>query len=227
LRYTAAAELTDTGIEESNLASWQDRAVETSFKPSEGGGYVFQCPNPWLFGRMRNYLVNEAQKQQLAACLRQRQRLILWLMAIYVLIALGLTSLLQSMNPPPDPSSFGFFAVMALTILVMFGLAMVPHLFLMRKIRPLLGELQTTDQAITLREQIFGVAAVISNMHLVLGGLGGFMVAVGSIKTIVEELHGVEGSLYWSGFGLLAGTSFMSYFAYLAILKRRLKRKAK
>jgi len=210
------------------MAGWQDRAVETSFKPTEGG-YIFQCPNPWLFGRTRSYLVNASQKEALAACLRQRQRVILWLMAVYVLVALGLTSLLQSMSPAPDPSTPGFLAVIALTMMGMFALAMAPHLYLMRKIRPLLPQLQPTEEAITLREQIFGVAAQISNMHLVLGGLGGFLVVAASVKSIVEDLSegrvGME--LYWRAFGLLVGTLLMSYFVYLALLKRRLTRRPK
>jgi hypothetical protein len=210
------------------MASWQDRAVETSFKPTEGG-YIFQCPNPWLFGRMRRYLVNEAQKETLAACLRQRQRFILWLMAIYLLIAFGLTSLFQSMTSTLDPQTPGVYAVLALTMLVMFGLAMAPHLYLMRKIGPLLAQLPPTEHGISLREQIFGVAAVISNLHLVLGGGGGFLIAVANAKTIAEELYEgrVDSQLIWSGFGLLAGALFMSYFVYLAILKRKLKRKTR
>jgi len=210
------------------MASWRDRVVETSFKPTEGG-YVFQCPNPWLFGRMRSYLVNEAQKERLAACLRQRQRIILWLMAIYILVALGLTSLFQSMNLATDPSGSGLFAIMAATMLGMFALALAPHLFLMRKIKPILGELQTTEQSITLREQIFGVAMVISNLHLALGGLGGFLIVVANVKTIAEDLSAgrVGSQLLWSGFGVLAGSLLTAYFGYLALLKRKLKRNAK
>lgn len=214
------------GIKESNLASWQDRAVETSFKPAEGGGFMFQCPNPWLFGHMRTYLVNEAQKEQLAACLRQRQRLMLWLLAIYLLIAFGITMLFQSATSSLDASTAGFVAIVAVALLGMLALTLVPHFYLMRRVGPMLAELQRTDERMSLHEQLFGVAAVISNLHLALGGLGGFLVAVANIKTITEVLYGgVEGSLYWSGFGVLAGTLFMSYFGYLAILKRKLKRK--
>jgi hypothetical protein len=209
------------------MAGWYERAVQTSFKPTEGG-YVFQCPNPWLFGRLRSYLVNEAQKESLAACLRQRQRLILWLMAIYVLIAVGITLLFGSSSAAPDPTTAGFFGVLALTMLGMLALALVPHFYLMQKIRPLLAQLQRTDERITLLEQLFGVAAVISPAHLALGGLGGFLIAVANIKTIVEEItEGRPGSqLYWSALGLLVGTLMASYFMYLAILRRKLKRKA-
>jgi hypothetical protein len=208
------------------VASWYERAVQTSFKSTEGG-YVFQCPNPWLFGRLRSYLVNEAQKESLAECLRQRQRLILRLMAAYVLVAFGVTLLFESAGTAPDHNPTAFFGILALAMLGMLALALVPHFYLMRKIGPLLAELQRTDEQITLREQIFGVAAVISNVHLALGGLGGVLIAASNIKTIVEgRAEGRPGSeLSWSAFGLVAGVLLASYFAYLAILKRKLKRK--
>jgi hypothetical protein len=208
------------------VARWYERAVQTSFKPAEGG-YVFQCPNPWLFGRLRSYLVNEAQKESLAECLRQRQRLILRLMAVYVLVAFGITLLFQSANTAIDPNSTAFLGIVALAMLGMLALALVPHFYLMRRIGPLLAELQRTDEQITLREQIFGVAAVISNMHLALGGLGGALIAASNIKTIAVGLsEGRPGSeLSWSAFGLVVGVLLASYFAYLAILKRKLKRK--
>jgi hypothetical protein len=206
------------------MASLFDRAVEASFKPNDGG-YVFRCPSPWLFGSWRTYLVNEAQKASLAAHLRQRQRLLLWLMAIYLTIAFAATMLFQS--GAPDTSTSGFLAVVVLTLLGMLALAVLPHLYLMRKIAPLLAQLPRADEQITVREQLFGVAAVISPLHLALGGLGGFLVAVANIKTIVEDLaQGGGGSeLLWPVTGVVLGVLLASYFAYLTIVRRRLKRK--
>ena len=42
------------------------------FKKVEGG-YVFQQPNPWLFGRSSRYLVSEAQKAALLAIIMPRR----------------------------------------------------------------------------------------------------------------------------------------------------------
>jgi hypothetical protein len=209
------------------MASLFDRAVETSFKPAPGG-YEFRCPNPWLFGHWRTYFVNDAQKEVVAAHLRQRQRLVLWLLAIYLLIAFAATVAFQSLGGPPDLSTTGFLAIAAAAMLGMLALALVPHIYLRRKIEPLLAELPRTDAQATLHEQLFGVAAVISPVHLALGGLGGFLIAASNVKSIADMLsQGVAGSeLLWSGFGLLIGVLLASYFAYLAILRRRLKRKA-
>jgi hypothetical protein len=210
------------------MASMLDRAVETSFKPAASGGHEFRCPNPWLFGHVRTYLVNEAQKQQLATFLRQRQRVMLGLLAIYLLIAFTITMLFQSATSAPEGSTSEFVALVAVALLGMFALALVPHFYLMRKVGALLAQLPRTDASMTLHQQLFGVAAVISNLHLALGGLGGFLVAASNIKSMVGVLYGgEEGSLIWSGFGLLCGTALMSYFAYLTLLKRRLKRNGK
>jgi hypothetical protein len=208
------------------MASLFDRAVEAAFKPVPGG-YEFRRPNPWLFGFWRTYLVNDAQKEMLAAFVRQRQRLILGLLAIYLLMGVAATVLFQALGPP-DLSPAAFLAIVVVAMLGMLMLAMVPHVYLMRKIEPLLAELQRTDEQATLHQQLFGVAAVISPMHLALGGGGGFLVAASNVKSLADLIaQGAAASeLVWSGFGLLIGFLLASYFLYLAILRRRLKRNA-
>jgi hypothetical protein len=97
----------------------------------------------------------------------------------------------------------------------------------MRKIEPLLTQLPRTDARASLHEQIFGVAAVIGNLHLVMGGVGGALIAISNIKTIAESLSEgqADPQLVWPAIGLLIGVLMASYFAYLAFLKRKLKRK--
>jgi len=208
------------------MASLFDRAVDASFKPVPGG-YEFRRPNPWLFGFWRTYLVNDAQKEVLAAFVRQRQRLILGLLAVYLLMGMVATVLFQLLGPP-DLASGAFLAIVVAAMLGMLALALVPHLYLMRKIEPLLAELQRTDEQATLHQQLFGVAAVISPLHLALGGGGGFLVAASNVKSLADLIaQGAAASeLVWSAFGLLIGFLLASYFLYLAILRRRLKRNA-
>jgi hypothetical protein len=210
------------------MARWYENVVHTSFKPAPDGGYVFRCPNPWLFGHWRSYLVNEAEKESLSVHLRQRQRLILWLMGLYLLAGFGLTLMFGSSGNAPDSTRGGFYAFVALALLGMLALALVPHVYLMRKIAPMLAQLPRAEKAMTFHDQLFGVAAVISNLHLALGGFGGLLVVISNVKTIVEYLSegGVGTQLLWPGFGVVFGSLFAGYFAYLAILKRRLKRKA-
>jgi hypothetical protein len=208
------------------MASLFDRAVEAAFKPVPGG-YEFRRPNPWLFGFWRTYLVNDAQKEMLAAFVRQRQRLILGLLAIYLVMGIAATVLFQLLGPP-DLAPAAFVAVVVAAMLGMLALALVPHLYLMRRIEPMLAELQRTDEQATLHQQLFGVAAVISPVHLALGGVGGFLVAASNVKSLADLIaQGAAASeLVWSAFGLLIGLLLASYFLYLAILRRRLKRNA-
>src|ERR1700688_562234 len=55
------------------MAGLYDGLEEVSFKRIDGG-YVFQSNNPWLIGPRRRYFVNEAQKAEIAACLRETLR---------------------------------------------------------------------------------------------------------------------------------------------------------
>jgi len=151
-------------------------------------------------------------------------------MAVYVLVALGLTSLLQSMSPAPDPSTPGFLAVIALTMMGMFALAMAPHLYLMRKIRPLLPQLQPTEEAITLREQIFGRRR--AEYRTCIWCSADWAASWSSPPASNRSSRTCpRAASAWSctgrAFGLLVGTLLMSYFVYLALLKRRLTRRPK
>jgi hypothetical protein len=210
------------------MASMFDRAVAASFKPVPGG-YEFRRPSPWLFGHWRTYLVNEAQKEVLAVHVGRRQRLMLWLLAIYLMVSFAVTVAFESLGGgPPDLSTAEFAALVIAAMLGMLTLALVPHIYLMRKIGPVLAGLQRTDEQATLHQQLFGVAAVISPLHLALGGLGGFLVAASNVKGLADLIaQGTIGTeLLWPAFGLLLGFLLASYFAYLTVLRRRLKRGA-
>jgi hypothetical protein len=211
------------------MASWYDKAAQTSFKPAPEGGYVYRCPNPWLFGHWRSYLVNETEKESLSVHLRQRQRLTLWLFGFYLLVAFGLTIAFGSSGSAVDPTSGGFYVFVALALMGMLALALVPHVYLMLKIAPMVAQLPRAEPPVSLHDQLFGVAAVISYLHLALGGFGGALVVIANVKTMAEYLsEGAPGiQLLWPGFGLVFGSMFAGYFLYLTILKRKLQRKPK
>jgi hypothetical protein len=210
------------GGEDIHMPSIFDRAVEASFKPAEGG-YDFRCPSPWLIGSWRFYRVNEAQKERLSECLRQRQRLVLRLLAGCLLIAAAFTAL-QS-RADSDPAIAGAFVIVILAVLLM--IAVVQHVYLMRKIEPVLAEVRRPGEHAGMHDQIVGVAASISPLPLVLGGVGGALIAAANIKSMI--LAAAEGrvglDIIWSFLGLLVGAGLTGYFGYLAILKRRLRQR--
>ncbi len=55
------------------MAGLYDGLEEVAFKRTEGG-YVFQANNRWLIGPRRRFLVNESQKANIAACMRESLR---------------------------------------------------------------------------------------------------------------------------------------------------------
>jgi hypothetical protein len=63
---------------------------EIPFKKTDSG-YVFKCNNPWLIGPRRYYDVNEAQKTEITACLRETlRRLKPFVFAMIIVIPLSL-----------------------------------------------------------------------------------------------------------------------------------------
>jgi hypothetical protein len=206
--------------EDRRMPSLFDRAVEASFKPAEGG-YDFRCPSPWLLGSWRLYRVNQAQKEHLSECLRLRQRLVLRLLVGCLLIAAAFTAVQAKTDS--DPALAAAFVIVILAVLL--AIAVVQHVYLMRKIEPVLAEVRRPGEHTGLHEQIVGIAASISPVPLVLGGVGGALIAAANIKSMILAL--AEGriglDIVWSLLGLLVGAALTSYFAYLAILKRRLR----
>jgi len=74
------------------MAGLYDGLEEVAFK-QVAGGYVFQSSNPWLIGRQRRYFVNEAQKSEIAACIRQTlRRMTPFVLVMAVLIPLVLVA---------------------------------------------------------------------------------------------------------------------------------------
>jgi hypothetical protein len=210
------------------MARWYDGAEEAAFKPV-AGGYVFQPPSLfWPFTRSRGYLVNEAQKAEFAACLRRQRRRVFLLIVVYVLIVLGLMGAVGGSDSALRMSSAEFIAIVTVTALAVVPIAILPHIYLMRTLRPLLAGLPHTDERITFGDQLNSLAAAMSGKLLLIGGIASGMMIFGNLISIIEAIVEDRGGskLYWPIFGLVFGVLLSSYFAYLAILKRKMKRKA-
>jgi hypothetical protein len=211
------------------MAKWYEGAEEAAFKPV-AGGYVFQPPSLfWPFARSRGYVVNEAQKAEFIACLRRQRRQIFLLLVGYVLIVLGLMVAVGiSSGRAVRIPSVEFIAIVTVTALAVIPITIMPHIYLVRTLRPLLADLPRTDERITVGDQLQSLAAAISGKLLVLGGIGGGMMIVGNIVSIVDAVAEDRGDskLYWPIFGLALGALLTSYFVYLAVLKRKLKHNA-
>jgi hypothetical protein len=210
------------------MAKWYEGAEEAAFKPV-ADGYVFQPPSLfWPFKPSPGYLVNEVQKAELAACLRRQRRRVFFLLVVYVLIVLGLMVAVGMSDALLRISSWVFVAIVIVTALAVIPIVIVPHIYLVHTMRPLLADLPRTDERITLGDQLHSLATAISGKLLALGGIGGGMMIIGNVVSLVDAIAEDRGGsrLYGPILGLVFGALLTSYFAYLALLKRRLKRKA-
>jgi hypothetical protein len=81
--------------EESAMTDIRNSIESRRFKPVPGG-FVFQAPNPWVFGASRHYLLNAAQKSEILARMTPRRPIligalvtmtvILWAVAMSALV---------------------------------------------------------------------------------------------------------------------------------------------
>ena len=210
------------------MPRWYEGAEESAFKPT-AGGYVFQPPTlTWPFGRGPAYLVNEAQKAALAACLRRQRLQTLLAMMAFMLIALGSGVLIAVTGAVARLSPAGFAASFIVILVVAMAIALLPYFFAVRAMRPLLAEAPRTDERITTGEQLQRLAGAISPKLLWLGGAGGIMMIVGSLMSIaatVAEGHSVF-RFPWQILTLVFGALLTSYFVYLGRLRRKARRSA-
>src|SRR5579872_3680529 len=139
----------------------EDKTIESWFTPNDDGGYTFRYPSPWLFGHWRSYRVSEAQKRGLLVFLRFRRKLLLRYLVAYLLVG-GVVSVLASTQPAlQDLSTTTMGVLMVAALAAMVAVMVVPHLYLLRKMEPILVQAKRTDNLGSLRDQVFGVADVV------------------------------------------------------------------
>jgi hypothetical protein len=226
-----------SAIEEGAMAKWYEVVNQASFKPT-AEGYVFQSPNPWIFGWPRYYLVNEAQKAAILPHMG-RWRLLLLLTVLAEVLLLGSFVAFVNLAPatflrlmaPAFQFGVGVFAVgmFVLMMLVMAPLILIPQLYLNRSLAPLLASAPRTSQRIAMGDQLPKIASSLSGWVLVLGLFGGICMMGAAAAGLAESYF--EGQwksgLLWPFLPLFAlGGLVTLYFVYLWRLRAGLKRAA-
>lgn len=138
------------------------RMEELSFKRVPAG-WVFQAPNPWLVGPRRHYLVNDAQKAELAACLRRMWRLLLIAIIGVVVAGVPVSAALGLDGHPVAMLAAAGFLGLAVGVLVTW--------YALRPMQRLLAGLAPTDQRITQRDALATQVRVFSRGYLIFYGL--------------------------------------------------------
>ena len=171
-------------------------------------GYVFRAPNPWIFGRARYFLVDEAQKAQLLATLTARSQIatamIFWI-GFLALFAASVAAL-ALLSGHDDPSIGDVVSMVALTPVCMYA-ALLIAARPARRVQPLLAGLTPTDQRITAADRRLAAQKTISVPgHLMLAASQ----AILSVMFFVQVMQRTGGHLA-SAFA--SGSAFSSFFA--------------
>jgi hypothetical protein len=122
------------------------KGVEEALFKRVGDGWIFSAPNPWTFGRRHSYLVNDAQKAELA--MRVRRGRYFRLLAIIPMFGLPLATFLlaPSLLRAPSITTWVLFALFVAVASVAMNLCdYLP-------VRPLLVGLPRTTERIGLVE---------------------------------------------------------------------------
>ena len=201
------------------------------FKPV-GDRYVFQAPNPWVFGRKRRFLVDDAQKQELLAIVTPR-RPVLWASAITLAILLwtvAVAILAWAVSPHPDPTALDALAMAVLIVIPILGALVVALQRNLRRMRPILAGAPRTEERITPSELRQAITKAISLRRALI--LGAVWAGIGLLQVpnlvIRDGQHPLFSDVqsYLNALTLIVATGLAVYYLVLAIRKFRQKEAA-
>lgn len=184
--------------------SWNPFAqmAELPFKPV-AGGYVYQAPSPWLLMGGRRFRVTEAQKTELVARHRSMMRALFWLVVVGGAIG--------------GPIAAAFMHDQGWKMLVTCGLVglaigYAANMWLVLKVRPMLGQLTPTDERITRSDKFKRQALVYSPRFMIVFGL------LSLALTALEVWRGVSGPHGWDFIAVFGTALFGACTVYWAAL---------
>ena len=134
---------------------WNVGDIELARFKRVAGGYIFQAPNPWIFGRSSHYLVNDTQKAQLLAIITPRRPMLtvavitaaiaLWVVAVAAIVwVFG-----AGQDQPTGPE---MIAMALLTVVPMFLVLVLALRRNLRRMQPALVGAPLTDERISRQE---------------------------------------------------------------------------
>lgn len=198
------------------------------FKPV-GDRFVFQAPNPWVFGRKSRYLVTEAQKQELLAIVTPRRPVLrVAVIAVAILLwTVAVATMCWAVSPHDDPTAIDVLVMSALIIVPIFGALIVALQRNLRRMQPILAGAPRTEERITQSELRQAMAKAISlRRSLILGaawtGIGLLQVFNLVIRNGRHPLFSDVQS-YLNAFTLIIATGLAVYYFVLAVRKLRQK----
>jgi len=146
-------------------------AASVLFKPV-AGGYLFQAPNPWVFGRTSRYLVNEEQRGGILAIVTPpRPILRIAVIIIGVLLwAATAATIVWAVSPHADPKLIDGVAIFALVILPIYAAWVVALQRKLRRMQPFIAGAPRTNMRITNGEMRKAMADAMSTRRVLVYG---------------------------------------------------------
>jgi hypothetical protein len=154
-------------------------------------GYVFRAPNPWVLGRKRFYLVNEAEKTKLLAVITARSQAVFWV--TFVTLISASTAALAYFSGHNNPTTRDFVIMLALLPVWLYAAALVSIRPTARRLQPLLAGLPRTEQRIT------AVRKTVSFRQYFMLGVSQAIMSVALILLALDKTEGGRVSVFEDG----------------------------
>ena len=198
------------------------------FKPV-GDRFVFQAPNPWVFGRKSRYLVTDAQKQELLAIVTPRRPMvrIAVITAAILLWTVAVATICWAVSPHDDPTALDALVMAVLIILPIFGALIVALQRNLRRMQPILAGAPRTEERITHSELRQAMTKAISlRRSLILGAVWTGISLLQIFNLVIRNgRHPFFSDVqsYLNAFTLIIATGLAAYYFVIAIRKLRQK----
>jgi hypothetical protein len=192
-------------------------------------GYVYQVPNPWVFGPGRHYLVNETQKAELLAIITPRRPLLRIMVitgAIVAWVAIVAGSMFAFSGSGRDqPTALELLAMATLILVPTYIIFVVALHRQLRRIRPILADAPLSRERVTLNERWRSIGAATSSTKLALiAGLFGFSMISCLANLITRNgRHPLFSDPLSYVFTVVAVVFAANFVLYLWLLLRKLK----
>jgi hypothetical protein len=192
------------------------------------GGYVFQQPNPWVFGRSTRYLVSEVQKAALLAIITPRRPI---LRAVVITIgillwAVAAPTIVWAVSSHDEPTAGDAIAMFVLILLPMFVALVIALRRNLRRMRSVIAGAPRTDERITQGELRHAMANAMSfKRSLLIGSAWTLTVLLQVFSLVIRNARhplfsDVQSCL--NLFTALVAAGLAAYYLGLAIRKRRM-----
>jgi MFS family permease len=181
---------------------------QVAFKPT-AEGFIYRAPNPWLFGPGRYYLVNQAQKSELA---RDHRRMLLVL--FWMIVAGGAIAGPLAGGFAPGPA----WATLAFAMLIGLAIGFAANLWLVAKVSPIVAGLPLSSERITQADTFKRQMNVYSPR---------FILGYGVLSLVLLALSvwdGMYGPTGWNLYPVVGAVLFGAttiYWAVLFVAQRR------